>query len=566
MTLCSHDPFRSSVAPLRECRNANPWLELRRLRRRRQSNDIQWATLLWLPGNRHSHTALAKQHPASKPQCAGHTFHEDQKTLARRQCHTAEANGYETTRSVPARRHLRRDRRYRDFRRSSWEGAGSAGKKWYSTGRKPLTVAGMPKVGDLSRQSPSSAICKTPSTMWGEMGPQTRFRTLPNSCGLRESSLGYTCQAILTAHSRTLAVACGESSLGYTFPSAPLRGPVCCGLRGIVARIHFLWRAWGTASAVAGACGESSLGYTRGVAVPHFSKLWLAGNRRSDTLIRLEGEGEEKLLWLAGNRRSDTLNCWAGSFTHSRCGLRGIVARIDLFSRQRENSRSCGLRGIVARIHSGKPAGERVFQLWLAGNRRSDTLRSVIGSSLIRCGLRGIVARIHSYGDEPGLHRLWLAGNRRSDTLKATGAPRPSRLWLAGNRRSDTLVVAKTGNMGCGLRGIVARIHSPCQHRLPTPCCGLRGIVARRHLANGAVLVRPLWLAGNRRSDTLRFRHRARSALWLAGDRRSDTLNSPIARLPPYGAVACGESSLGYTPKASTVSKGAVACGESSLG
>ena len=55
----------------------------------------------------------------------------------------------------------------------------------------------------------------------------------------------------------------------------------------------------------------------------------------------------------------------------------------------------------------------------------------------------------------------------------------------------------------CGLRGIVARIHSPARRRSSSRCCGLRGIVARIHYT-------------------------------AAGE-------------PSWRAVACGESSLGYT-------------------
>ena len=54
------------------------------------------------------------------------------------------------------------------------------------------------------------------------------------ACG--ESSLGYTWVPVFMAAS--FAVACGESSLGYTKPAALITGLPSCGLRGIVARIH----------------------------------------------------------------------------------------------------------------------------------------------------------------------------------------------------------------------------------------------------------------------------------------------------------------------------------------
>jgi len=56
--------------------------------------------------------------------------------------------------------------------------------------------------------------------------------------------------------------------------------------------------------------------------------------------------------------------------------------------------------------------------LWLAGNRRSDTLAPPV---------------------LPAVGPLWLAGNRRSDTLLRRNCHCRQPLWLAGNRRSDTL-------------------------------------------------------------------------------------------------------------------------------
>ena len=99
--------------------------------------------------------------------------------------------------------------------------------------------------------------------------------------------------------------------------------------------------------------------------------------------------------------------------------------------------------------------------LWLAGNRRSDTLATLELPSVQRCGLRGIVARIHSirhcWTDS---YALWLAGNRRSDTLDERATVAATMLWLAGNRRSDTLQCGThPRDACCGLRGIVARIH-----------------------------------------------------------------------------------------------------------
>ena len=57
------------------------------------------------------------------------------------------------------------------------------------------------------------------------------------------------------------------------------------------------------------ACGESPLGYTIGYLRTLMPALWLAGNRRSDTLDVHRVRPWLPMLWLAGNRRSDTLSC-----------------------------------------------------------------------------------------------------------------------------------------------------------------------------------------------------------------------------------------------------------------
>ena len=418
--------------------------------------------------------------------------------------------------------------------------------------------------------------------------------------------------------SRNSAVACGESSLGYTLllwlagnrrsdtlgyrfgqpMRCGLRGIVArihsqagrarrhrrCGLRGIVARIHYARSALDQPPAVA--CGESSLGYTRQLAALMPAWLWLAGNRRSDTLPAATASTASCGLRGIVAR----IHCRLMHDAPRRCGLRGIAARIHLRVCRLRPADGCGLRGIAARIHCSGSRRPAESGLWLAGNRRSDTL-AVLGSAA---------------------PRLWLAGNRRSDTLDVR-LPQLELLWLAGNRRSDTLCSADAPvAVGCGLRGIAARIHSGQRrptHELPlwlagnrrsdtlavvgqrsalvavacgesplgytvdvvaTPraCCGLRGIAARIHFScrawpcNGIAVacgesslgytssivgmhaaVR-LWLAGNRRSDTL-VACEPEPVLWLAGNRRSDTLARVRPYLPP--AVACGESPLGYT-------------------
>ena len=168
--------------------------------------------------------------------------------------------------------------------------------------------------------------------------------------------------------------------------------------------------------------------------------------------------------------------------------------------------------------------------LWLAGNRRSDTLKPT---------------------DERHRGRpLWLAGNRRSDTLPSKPL-NSGWLWLAGNRRSDTLLQPQCAvRPSCGLRGIVARIHWSLFH--PPSCCGLRGIVARIHFLSTEGVARPCC---GLRGIVARIHSMPRAApictLWLAGNRRSDTLLGANVH-HAKGVVACGESSLGYTKAAET--------------
>ena len=136
----------------------------------------------------------------------------------------------------------------------------------------------------------------------------------------RESSLGYTkgvCEDATAA-----AVACRESSLGYTTGSRPLMELACCGLEGIVARIH----SWPDVQCrVAVACRESSLGYTMG----GWSDRTAAVAWRESSLgyTRWLSRPMSVRLWLAGNRRSDTL-CEPNVMIQIGCGLQGIVARI----------------------------------------------------------------------------------------------------------------------------------------------------------------------------------------------------------------------------------------------
>ena len=301
----------------------------------------------------------------------------------------------------------------------------------------------------------------------------------------RESSLRYTSGS--DSGSVSIAVACRESSLRYTAAVDVLLSSPSCGLQGIVAQIH--WLPWSHRVA---------------------SRLWLAGNRRSDTL-RPTLMMPIQELWLAGNRRSDTLAALVASSGEQAVACRESSLRYTLAIDIASSGVSCGLQGIVAQIHFKQPIAMIALELWLAGNRRSDTLHHRGQSSPPRCGLQGIVAQIHSHAVR-GLqaHALWLAGNRRSDTLQQREELRDLRLWLAGNRRSDTLA------------------------REPTP----------RHFA--------LWLAGNRRSDTLTVR---RGIVNQAVACRESSLRYTSAPhfLPSLFAVACRESSLRYTSDCNSI-------------
>ena len=163
------------------------------------------------------------------------------------------------------------------------------------------------------------------------------------ACG--ESPLGYT--GYNYASGRLDAVACGESPLGYTqSPPFDLHG-------------------------YAVACGESPLGYTFSVQHERYIVLWLVGNRRSDTLGRwCTSDCPCCGLWGIAAR----IHCRGKACcSRPRCGLWGIAARIHLYALVLTPYSCCGLWGIAARIH----------------------YRRCAASSVCCCGLWGIAARIH---------------------------------------------------------------------------------------------------------------------------------------------------------------------------
>ena len=99
-------------------------------------------------------------------------------------------------------------------------------------------------------------------------------------------------------------------------------------------------------------------------------------------------------LWLAGNRRSDTLRS-AACRRALRCGLQGIVARIHLGLKTVGRRLSCGLQGIVARIHCQHASGRVASSCGLQGIVARIHSCTVAAGAARGCGLQGIVARIH---------------------------------------------------------------------------------------------------------------------------------------------------------------------------
>ena len=213
------------------------------------------------------------------------------------------------------------------------------------------------------------------------------------------------------------------------------------------------------------------------IAIP----LWLAGNRRSDTLPS-PADLVIEMLWLAGNRRSDTLAPHVLQQIFG-CGLQEIVVRIHCNTLWVIRKSSCGLQEIVVRIHFARGyirilgcCGLQEIVVRIHYCRWPMSLLSC-------CGLQEIVVRIHfTWLPRVTARPLWLAGNRRSDTLRPKRRFALLMLWLAGNRRSDTLAAEhRVCGASCGLQEIVVRIHSRLWRAGRRRCCGLQEIVVRIH-------------------------------------------------------------------------------------
>ena len=191
--------------------------------------------------------------------------------------------------------------------------------------------------------------------------------------------------------SRCFAVACGESPLGYT--PGPLRDRLAAAVACGESPLGYTLTLVDEIADCAVACGESPLGYTEVIRVFQRDSLWLVGNRRSDTLE-------------------------TGGPVDSRCcGLWGIAARIHW---------PLAIRITVSAVACGEsPLGYTCLH---AKRLRVDAVacgESPLGyTSGVGCGCgRGAVA----CGESPlgytlselrlQPHELWLVGNRRSDTL-----------------------------------------------------------------------------------------------------------------------------------------------------
>ena len=123
--------------------------------------------------------------------------------------------------------------------------------------------------------------------------------------------------------------------------------PARCGLWGIAARIHSMINSINNRLAVA--CGESPLGYTLSLVVP--APRWAVACGESPLGYTFYSDRPaEGALWLVGNRRSDTLRHEAIMSTLC-CGLWGIAARIHFLTWRTVQCNCCGLWGIAARIH-----------------------------------------------------------------------------------------------------------------------------------------------------------------------------------------------------------------------
>ena len=186
------------------------------------------------------------------------------------------------------------------------------------------------------------------------------------------------------------------------------------------------------------------------------------------------------------------------------------------------------------------------------------------------CGLQGIVAQIHWL---PWSHRvasrLWLAGNRRSDTLwRSTLPPLASAVAC---RESSLRYTSGADSNDCP-RAVACRESSLRYTASSRAELAIRAVACResslRYTSDAVHGLRAhaLWLAGNRRSDTLQQRRQLRDLRAVACRESSLRYTCPRADSSPFCAVACRESSLRYTNCAAWgIVDQAVACRESSL-
>ena len=181
------------------------------------------------------------------------------------------------------------------------------------------------------------------------------------------------------------AVACGESSLGYTHGRNVAPRPYCCGLRGIVARIH--WPKCRGLRPRAVACGESSLGYTRACSRCRACSAVACGEsslgytRHRKSLLALDAVacGESSLGYTPPKPPTPTQLAVA-------CGESSLGYTLVKTTGTLELAVACGESSLG---YTELATDAERAPLWLAGNRRSDTLICVSSptrSLAVACG------------------------------------------------------------------------------------------------------------------------------------------------------------------------------------
>ena len=208
------------------------------------------------------------------------------------------------------------------------------------------------------------------------------------------------------------------------------------------------------------ACGESPLRYTAPATCTIGRWLWLAGNRRSDTLC---GSSEA-----------------AEPFG---CGLRGIAAQIHFgpLRSASDGAVACGESSLRYTAEPLVPGGDRAVACGESSLRYTAAHAPLRSAAAVACG------------ESPLRYTLARFDPHRTGAVACGESPLR---YTADDR-------AAGGGLRCGLRGIAAQIHSirstgssqtavacgesplrytsTCNLRSTDQCCGLRGIAAQIH-------------------------------------------------------------------------------------